>query len=357
MELLTGETCRRRASSPGRGLRRAAGRGIVTGDPALARLLHRDLSARNVRRGAISASAHRLRRAGVHRHRARCGRHAAVRAPEALQMQVLDARADCSRWGAGLLPARRSARVRRASPRGLARRLAFGTCAAVALGPGGAGGAQRADHAALVARSHGAAPSAAEVMRRLCAISGRRSRRISPSRARTHDAGPRGAGSAAGRVAQGLVAPEPGAGCGAADRGCRWQRRTRALDSCVLDGRLLGAQVVRADTSSSAAATGRWRARCARSCSSSRHKPRTRCCGRSRLARPVPAALHGQNVPSAAFPERNALIRGLRDFVLALAERERLLLVVDDADRIDEPSLAFWPRSPATPSRARWCWR
>src|SRR5207245_256010 len=44
---------------------------------------------------------------------------------------------------------------------------------------------------------------------------------------------------------------------------------------------------------------------------------------------------------SIAAPERSLLLRELRDFVLSLSRGQRLLLVVDDADRIDEPSLAL----------------
>ncbi|HMI89955.1 MAG TPA: hypothetical protein VK509_01265, partial [Polyangiales bacterium] len=43
---------------------------------------------------------------------------------------------------------------------------------------------------------------------------------------------------------------------------------------------------------------------------------------------------------SNVVPERDLLVRELRDFVLALAREQRLLIAVDDFDRIDEPSMA-----------------
>ena len=41
------------------------------------------------------------------------------------------------------------------------------------------------------------------------------------------------------------------------------------------------------------------------------------------------------------IPDRSLLIRELRDFILALARPQRLMLAIDDADCIDEPSLAL----------------
>ena len=43
---------------------------------------------------------------------------------------------------------------------------------------------------------------------------------------------------------------------------------------------------------------------------------------------------------SLAVPERSLLLRELRDFVLALSRQQRLLIAVDDFERIDEPSAA-----------------
>ncbi|HMI93758.1 MAG TPA: hypothetical protein VK509_20430, partial [Polyangiales bacterium] len=44
---------------------------------------------------------------------------------------------------------------------------------------------------------------------------------------------------------------------------------------------------------------------------------------------------------SANQPERSLVIRELRDFVLALSRTQSLVIIVDDADRIDEPSAAL----------------
>ena len=51
--------------------------------------------------------------------------------------------------------------------------------------------------------------------------------------------------------------------------------------------------------------------------------------------------LRGDAPRRGRAPERSLLIRELRDFVLALARAQRLLIAVDDVDRIDEPSAAL----------------
>jgi hypothetical protein len=55
---------------------------------------------------------------------------------------------------------------------------------------------------------------------------------------------------------------------------------------------------------------------------------------------------------SQIAPERGVLLRELREFVLTLAGKHRLLLAIDDADRIDEPSMAWLSALTAKASRS-----
>ncbi|HKU44062.1 MAG TPA: AAA family ATPase, partial [Polyangiales bacterium] len=113
--------------------------------------------------------------------------------------------------------------------------------------------------------------------------------------------------------------------------------RSRMLDAAVLEGKMLGAIVLRGH----AADGGDWsvaRSLIEQLMPSSAEKVDAAL----RLSRDVLAhVVEGLGVPSAPTPDRSLLIRELRDLVLALAQGQRLLIAVDDADRIDEPSLAL----------------
>jgi len=308
-------------------------------------LLHRDVSARNVRRGrdgraklldfgALASLGTALEVAGT----------APYVPPEALQMQVLDARADLYALGAlayyllagrHAYGARKLAELRdvwRSAPPPLAR-LSPDVPAAL--------GALTLQLLSLdrMARP----PSAAEVMRRLCAIAGLPIEEdLAVSRAYLTMPGLVGRDTLQVASRKALLRLTQAKGGVLLIEGAAGSGRTRALGACVLDGRLLGAHVARADASLGAA--GDWavaRSLCAQLLELLPQQASAVLRPLSPWLGPFLPALRGEDVPSAAWPERNALIRGLRDFVLALAERERLLLVVDDADRIDEPSLAF----------------
>ena len=308
-------------------------------------LLHRDVSARNVRRGrdgrvklldfgALSSMGTSLEVAGTPPYVP----------PEALQMQVLDARADLFALGAlayyllagrHAYGARKLAELRdmwRSAPQPLSRVTPEVPAALSAL-------TMQLLSLDRMARP----PSAAEVMRRLCVISGLPIETdIAVSRAYLTMPGLVGREALQVASRRALLRLTQAQGGALLIEGAAGSGRTRALDACVLDGRLLGAQVVRADASLGAA--GDWavaRTLCSQLVellpqqANAVLRPLTPWLG------PFLPVLRGETAPRSSWPERNALIRGLRDFVLGLAERERLLLAVDDVDRIDEPSLAF----------------
>ncbi len=128
-----------------------------------------------------------------------------------------------------------------------------------------------------------------------------------------------------------LIRGEPGAG------------RSRLLDACALEAKLVGAAVIRADPDDDPSEWG-----VARVLGSQllQLMPE-QALDAARLSRDVLGqvidGLRGENtVSSSSFaPDRSMLIRELRDFMLAIARLQRLVIVVDDADRIDEPSAAL----------------
>jgi len=125
--------------------------------------------------------------------------------------------------------------------------------------------------------------------------------------------------------------------------------RSRMLDACVFEAKLLGANVARAGATDTV--TEPWG--CARRlCSQLFALMPDQALDASRLARHVlshvieeVAAAESETsntgTRTASFPERSVLLRELRDFILTLGSQQRLLLVVDDADRIDEVSAAL----------------
>lgn len=117
--------------------------------------------------------------------------------------------------------------------------------------------------------------------------------------------------------------------------------RSRVLDACVLEGKLLGATVVRADAS--AGSRNDWAV--ARSiCLQLLPELATAFKGFPRhvLGRVIASVQGGEVGPSAlASLDRDLVLRELRDFLLALTRGQRLVFAVDDIDRIDEPSAAL----------------
>ena len=118
--------------------------------------------------------------------------------------------------------------------------------------------------------------------------------------------------------------------------------RSRMLDACVLEGKLLGVSVLRAGADDSA--TGDWGV-ARRLCSELFALLPVSASEAARLSRDVLAHviddLDGAEARASPPPDRSVLLRALREFVLALSRAERLLLAVDDVDKIDEPSAAL----------------
>jgi tRNA A-37 threonylcarbamoyl transferase component Bud32/tetratricopeptide (TPR) repeat protein len=129
-------------------------------------------------------------------------------------------------------------------------------------------------------------------------------------------------------------------------RGVPGAGRSRMLDACALEGKLLGVAVVRAD----ARDTGRgdWSVAQAIGAQLMTQFPQY-AQDAARLSRDVlghvledlRTAEPWATVTLAAAPERSMVLRELRDWLLALSKRQRLLIVVDDLERVDEPSLAW----------------
>lgn len=316
-------------------------------------LLHRDVSARNVRRGenervklidfgALSSMGIALDVVGTPPYVP----------PEALQLQVLDARADLFALGAlayyllsgrHAYPARKLSELRdcwRSPPTSLSRLKPELPPALIEL-----------TLELLSLDRMARPPSAAEVMRRLCVIAGLPIEEDSAV-SRAYLTTPVLVGRDALQVSlrKSLLRLMSAQGESVVIEGAAGSGRTRALDACVLDGRMLGVQVVRADAS--LGADGDWgvaRALCAQLLERLPRQAEMAAQPLSPWLGPVLQELRVQELRGGAAAnaeamqplERNARIRGLRDFVLALVQRERLLIAVDDVDRIDEPSLAF----------------
>jgi tetratricopeptide (TPR) repeat protein/predicted Ser/Thr protein kinase len=119
--------------------------------------------------------------------------------------------------------------------------------------------------------------------------------------------------------------------------------RSRLLDACTLEAKLLGATVVRADARDSG--NGAWGVARALGAQLLALFPR-QAEEAARLSHNVLGhvidELRGeeQHTASGFAPERSLLVRELRDWILSLAKVQRLVVVVDDIERIDDPSLA-----------------
>ena len=117
--------------------------------------------------------------------------------------------------------------------------------------------------------------------------------------------------------------------------------RSRFLDACVLEGKLLGATVLRADASD---ADRDWGVAAALGTQLLDAHPEP-AIEAARLAFDVLGhAIPGLREPGAQPappPARSRLLRALRDWITALAPTLRLMIAVDDVDAIDEPSAAL----------------
>jgi tRNA A-37 threonylcarbamoyl transferase component Bud32 len=310
-------------------------------------LLHRDVSAGNVRRTADGRG--KLIDFGA---MASIGIPSEVigtppyMAPEVLQMQSLDARADLFSLGAlahylvtgrHAYPARKLADLRdvwRSRPAPPARLVPEIPAALSQL------------IVQLLALDRAARPqSAAEVMERLCTIAELPIEELGDV-SRAYLATPTlvGREKALLSVRSRMLALVRGDGGTLLVDGVGGSGRSRLLDACVLEGKLLGAQAARADAGD--AAQGDWGVARAL-CSQLIELFPTQAAEATRLSRDVlchvldELRVENATLVSATPPERSLILRELRDFVLAVSRDQRVLLVVDDADRIDEPSAAL----------------
>lgn len=119
--------------------------------------------------------------------------------------------------------------------------------------------------------------------------------------------------------------------------------RSRLLDACALEAKLVGAAVLRADASDD---SGDWGVARVLGAQLVQLMPE-QAMDAARLSRDVLGlVIDGLRTDptssvSSALNDRSLLIRELRDFILALARLQRLVIVIDDADEIDEQSAAL----------------
>ncbi|HKP56754.1 MAG TPA: serine/threonine-protein kinase [Polyangiales bacterium] len=190
-------------------------------------------------------------------------------------------------------------------------------------------------------------PSAAEVMERLSAIAGfdlqealvvRQAYLSTPMLA--------GRQQQLERVRKRLRSASEAQGGTLVVSGPRGAGRTRLLDACVLEARLLGAIVLRADESE---ASARWgvasallRQLLAQTPELALPAMHERAADLVHLLPEVAGSqASGAREPAAELRSRAALQRALRDLMLDVAEQQLTLVVVDDVQRIDEPSAAL----------------
>jgi hypothetical protein len=157
-------------------------------------------------------------------------------------------------------------------------------------------------------------------------------------------------------VRDALVSAMHGRGGSFVLEGSAGSGRTRLLDACVLEAKLLGALVLRGDASDSVSGDyGLVRSLCAQLV---RHDPasarRHASAHRALLATMIEELGDGEG-KSRLAPERRQLQAALRDFLLSLARSHRMVIAVDDVDGIDEPSAALLGAlAHAAPRRSLW---
>jgi hypothetical protein len=308
-------------------------------------LIHRDVSTSNVRRtndgraklidfGAMVSFGVAKEVVGT----------APFMAPEVLQLQELDGRADLFSLGAlgyfmltgrHAYPARRLVelrdvwRSRPAPPSRLVGNLPSALSELVMQ---------------LVTLDRSARPpSAAEVMERLCAIDGSPLQEgIEVSRAYLTSPTLVGRDDALLKIRRRMLALVRGDGGTVLIDGVSGSGRSRMLDATALEGKLLGATVLRADAGDGS--RGEWGVARALGTQLQQFMP-DETTEAARLSRDVLGhvleSLRSETTVSSTLPERSLLIRTLRDFMFSIARVQRLLIVVDDVDKIDDASAAL----------------
>jgi hypothetical protein len=266
-------------------------------------------------------------------------------APEVLQMQALDARADLYSLGAlayflltgrHAYPARRLHELRDAwrSPPVPPIRLASDVPVALnAL-------VMQLLSLDRATRSH----SAPEVMTRLCTLAGLPlTEQAQVSRAYLTTPSLVGRDRELVAVRKRMLALARGDGGTLLVQGVSGSGRSRMLDACALEAKLVGAQVIRAGANNERSEWAAARVLCSQLLALMPEQAREA----GRLSRDVLGQVvegfrnERSSLHSHTTADRNLLIRELRDFILTLARQQRLVVIVDDADHIDEPSAAL----------------
>ena len=196
----------------------------------------------------------------------------------------------------------------------------------------------------LLALDRSARPhSAAEVMERLCSIAGiPREEHSEVSHAYLSTPILVGRDEVMIAVRRRMLPLARGDGGTLLIEGAAGSGRSRLLDAALLEAKLLGASVLRADAGDGA--RGDWgvaRALCAQLVELWPKEANEAARLSVDVLGHVIDGLRGDASESSVWPERSLLLREVRDFVLALARGRRMVIVVDDADRIDEPSAAL----------------
>ena len=127
-------------------------------------------------------------------------------------------------------------------------------------------------------------------------------------------------------------------------RGPSGSGHSRMLDACALEGKLLGAAVVRLDARD--ALSGHWGVARALGNQLVALFPQ-QAADAARLSRSVlghiieDLLVDDATGVTAYAPERSLIIREFRDWVYSISKSQRLVIIVDDVERLDEPSVAL----------------
>jgi hypothetical protein len=190
-------------------------------------------------------------------------------------------------------------------------------------------------------------PTAAEVMERLAAIEGRElDEHLLVSRSYLSTPNLVGRETLLARARAKTLRAVRGRGGALVVEGDSGAGRSRFVDACVLEGRVLGALVLRADSSDADGEYGVVRALAARLLETAAEPAMAAAQGRLPLLRhAVPDLGPEQDAPLQTFSDpqeqRSQVLRALCDWLLEVSSGRPLMLAVDDLHRIDEPSAAM----------------
>jgi tetratricopeptide (TPR) repeat protein len=125
-------------------------------------------------------------------------------------------------------------------------------------------------------------------------------------------------------------------------QGASGSGRSRFLDGCVLEGKLLGSHVLRTDAGDAGQGSyGVARALCQQLFEVAPDAARRSAQLHGAVLAHVLGAELAGCAPAAERPDRRKLLAALRDLLLSAARSLRLVIAVDDADRIDEASASL----------------